>query len=377
VADRSRLTVALLVSALLHALSLGAGFSAWPRGTVMPSVPPLLDVDLVPFPEMPEVPTQDSAPPQAPQPLLLPETQIVSPPDAGEERAPESTRLLSDRDNTVNEEMVRRGSPGAAEDRGEETTFFAGDDSVAQADVDEPPPLPAPAAPEAGEVTQRAEAIAAESKDAEIGDGEEPVQVAALPKLEELLPRAGDVAALSPTPAETEPRSAPQERKSLLAASGRGISSRPGITDYLPTIQEGDITLLNTKADLFAPFVRRVGARVFQHLEMRLRQASRRGASGRGREFAQIEAVMSQEGRLLDARVIKRHSDTSLAAYRELLAVTRPEIFFDANPPPGAEASDGNIHFILQVELSVDVAVNRRTAAPSTAYYGVISVGLI
>jgi hypothetical protein len=273
--------------------------------------------------------------------------------------------------------MVRRGSPEAAEDRGETVTFSAGDENVQQAAAAEEPAGSPPEVLAAAEGTDKAEVIVEETQEAEAADGQQPLQVAALPELEELLPPAGEVVALAPTPPETAVRSAQKERKNFLASSGRGISSRPGITDYLPTIKEGDITLLNTKADLFAPFVRRVGARVFQHLEMRLRQASRRGASGRGREFAQVEAVMSREGRLLNARVLRRHSDTSLAAYRELLAVTRPEIFFDANPPSGAEASDGHIHFILQIELSVDVAVNRRTAAPSTAYYGVISVGLI
>jgi hypothetical protein len=46
---------------------------------------------------------------------LIPERQIVSPPDAGEEKEPEKTHLLSDRNNTVKEEMVHKAEPAAGD----------------------------------------------------------------------------------------------------------------------------------------------------------------------------------------------------------------------------------------------------------------------
>ena len=96
-ADRSRLTVALFVSVLLHALSLGMGTSSWPRQFARPSPPELLDVDLVPFAKVAPVEPPQAVPVPVPQaePQLLPETQIVSPSAAGEERPPETTNLLS------------------------------------------------------------------------------------------------------------------------------------------------------------------------------------------------------------------------------------------------------------------------------------------
>ena len=136
-ADRSRLTVALFVSVLLHALSLGMGTSSWPRQFARPSPPELLDVDLVPFAKVAPVQPPQAVPVPVPQaePQLLPETQIVSPSAAGEERPPETTNLLSDRDNTVPQEMVRRGSPGALQDQGDAVTFSPGEDAAENAET--------------------------------------------------------------------------------------------------------------------------------------------------------------------------------------------------------------------------------------------------
>ena len=54
-----------------------------------------------------------------------------------------------------------------------------------------------------------------------------------------------------------------------------------GSADYLPNVRQGDITLLNTKADRFAPFVRRVGMRVFQTFSMEFKHSlSRRSTRG-------------------------------------------------------------------------------------------------
>ena len=48
--------------------------------------------------------------------------------------------------------------------------------------------------------------------------------------------------------------------------TGAKFFGNSGSTDYLPNLPDGDITLLNTKADHFAVFVRRVAARVFAAL---------------------------------------------------------------------------------------------------------------
>ena len=122
--DQSRLTWALIVSVLLHGLLLTLLPFIRRAHIEIPSPPPLLDVDVVRLPKAvsppaakvpaPPAPAQQAAPAQPP-PVLIPERQIVSPPDAGEEKEPEKTRLLSDRNNTVKEEMVHRAEPAAGD----------------------------------------------------------------------------------------------------------------------------------------------------------------------------------------------------------------------------------------------------------------------
>jgi hypothetical protein len=351
--DQARLSWALGISLLVH-LTLLALLPLLRRIELPVITPPSIDVDLTqlaprapaakaPLIQAKPAPAAPEAPAPPPPPVLLPERQIVSPPDAGEERPPDKTRLLSDRDNTVKDEMLKRGqaAPGSGE--------AAAQHEVPQQDRPAPPP-PKPAA---------------KSRE----------QVASLPKLDQLLPHAGDLIREGRVQPSSAEKPTPSSRN-LLAGQGGAFSARPGISDYLPTIREGDITLLNTKAERFAPFVRRVAARVFQNLEIRLKQSRRSGASGSGREFAVVEAVMSKKGQLVSARVLERESNTSLAAYRELLGLAEPTIFFDSNPPPGAEASDGNIHFVLLVDLMVQTQVDQRTGAPSLGYSGVAGVGL-
>jgi hypothetical protein len=345
--DQARLSWALAFSLLLHltVLTLLPILSH----LRLPAPPPSIDVDLTQLPAPPvAAKPAPAAPPAAaqaaapPPPVLVPKRQIVTPPDAGEERPPKETRLLSDRDNAVEKEMVRRGQP-----------------------------LPGNGQKEPHALKH---APAAQAKQAD----RPPEQVAALPKLDQLLPRAGDLireGLVKPAPPPEEEADVPRKRN-LFAGSGGAFSAQPGINDFLPSIREGDITLLNTKAELFAPFVRRVALRIFQHLAIRLKQAARRSPGGSGREFAEVEAIMSKSGQLLSARLIQRESNSNLAAYRELMGATQPDTFFDANPPPGAEANDGKIHFILLVDLMVQSAVDPRTGAPSTGYYGVAGVGL-
>jgi len=306
----------------------------------------------------PAAPAPARAP--APPPIPVPKVQIVTPPDAGEEKAPENARLLSDRSNTVKEEMVRHGEPPA----GESETKPPGPPPPVSKAKPEPPAPPAPA------------------PKADIEKARPATRVAALPKLDQLLPSAGDLLreglsrSAAPTAAPVQQARAAPASRDLLGGGHATFGNRPGISDYLPTIREGDITLLNTKAELFAPFVRRVAARVFQHLDMRLRQAASGGATGAGREYAVVEAIMSKSGQLVSAHVVERQSNSTLGADRELLSVTQPDIFFDANPPPGAEANDGNIHFVLLVDLMVQSAVDPRSGRPSTGYYGIAGVGL-
>lgn len=369
VADEARLRWAILMSILLHALVLMSMNALRNLRLPLPAAPPTIDVDLTSLPPIapaapppPEAVAKPAVAPEAqPPPLLMPKQQVVTPPDAGVEKPPPETAFMSDRDNTVEQQTVRRGKGAVAEPeppKAEEET------------ITEEKPKPPP------KEKARAERPAARPAPAARA-ARPPDQVAALPKLDKLFPLPGEFASRAPTPA-----AAPEERHSsvhrnLLPGGRRGFAVSPGVSDYLPTIREGDITLLNTKAERFAPFVRRVAARVFQHLEIQLKRAARGvGNSSAGREFAVVEAVMSKRGELINARLVERETNTQMTVYKQLLTAARPDVFFDANPPPGAEAADGNIHFFLLVDLMVQVAADPRTGRASTGYYGIAGVGL-
>jgi hypothetical protein len=363
--DQSRLAWALIVSVLLHGLLLSLLPFVRRAQLAIPQLPPTIDVDLA---SLPKVLPKAAPPPVAPAPaapappaIAIPKQQIVSPSDKGEEKEPANTRFLSDRNNTVKEEMVHRGEPAA------------GNPETKPAETKQKVEVKRPREEARPEVER---APAAESS------GARP-QVAALPKLDQLLPPAEEMireGVVRPDESgSTKPapeQQASVERKDLLRHGDpwRTGGLRGGSMDFLPTVREGDITLLNTKADLFAPFVRRVAARVFEHLQIALRQAAQRASGGSGREYAQVEAVMSKAGQLMSARLVERGSNGALGADRELLNVTKPDIFFDSNPPSGAEAADGNIHFILLIDLMVQA--DPRSARPGVYYAGVAGVGL-
>jgi len=177
---------------------------------------------------------------------------------------------------------------------------------------------------------------------------------------------------------EPLPRETPQARsgRDLLNSGGEVFAARPGTRDYLPHVREGNVTMLNTKADLFAPFVRRVAGRVFENLDLSLSSLRARHNVGAGRAVVTVEAVMDRRGHFVSANVLENSGNTSAGMDRMLLAAATPDTFFDANPPSGAEASDGNIHFMLLVDLTVEPMADPRTGREFVNYFGIAGVGL-
>jgi hypothetical protein len=341
-ADWSTWSGALFLSLLLHVLALALLYSAevvqpgLPSATLLPvtirqppppAMPPKAEVVPAPAPvPVPQAPPAEPAPAEPPERKIeipLPEQQIVSPPEGGIERRPEKTRLLSDLDVTVEEERVRRGEPAPGAE-----SEIAALRPPPDAGAAPPPRRPAAEAPAKGH--------------------------RALPDLDRLLPDAvklaregyGEAAEASPEKDGT------QERSERLRSAGvwPPTSGTFGTFDFLPDVREGDITLLNTKADLFAPFVRRVAVRVFQNLLISLRRdLSPTGPSTR--EQVAAEAVMDPHGELISVDITDRSPRNSLGIDRKLRQACS-DGFFDRNPPPGAQASDGNIHFVLRTQVA-------------------------
>jgi hypothetical protein len=348
--DQRRLSWALVLSVLLHGLLLSLLPLIRRVHLEFPQPAQLLDVDVLPLPK-PAAPRPPlAAPPAQAAPAApavpLPKQQIVSPPDQGEEKEPENARFLSDRNNTVKEERIHRGEPAP------------GDPDSAHKAPPQPVAKPNP------ERAHAAEPERARSNP----------QLAALPKLDQLLPSAGDLiregvvrpeAAAPPPAVEAQ---ASKQRNDLLSHGdpwrGRG---RGGSMDFLPAIREGDITLLNTKAEQFAPFVRRVAVRVFENFIILLRRSYANGEVSAEEEVS-VEAVMDKSGRLVSLTTKERSATSALATDRSLQSALH-EGFFDRNPPPGAESNDGNIHFMFVARV-IGVADPSGRRVPAWALLG-------
>ncbi len=355
--DQSRLTWALVLSVLLHGLLLSLVPLAR-RARIEIPTPQLVDVDLVPLPkaarQAPPIAAAVPAAPPAPA-LPAPKQQIVSPPDQGEEKEPENPRFLSDRNNTVKEETIHRGEPAPADPEGKQQTT--------QHQAPSAPAQRQPAAPKAP----------AERRTTH-------TQMAALPKLDQLLPQPGDLIREGlaqpdqPAAGAAPQQQATNQREDLLRHGDpwHSGSVHGGSLDFLPNVREGDLTLLNTKAEQFAPFVRRVGMRVFEHFWILVRRSVGNGLPESVEENATIEAVMDRQGHLLEINTKDRSLSAALATDRNLQAAVR-EGFFDSNPPPGAESSDGKIHFLFDARVALMVQPGRGVAG----YRALFGAGLL
>jgi hypothetical protein len=155
--------------------------------------------------------------------------------------------------------------------------------------------------------------------------------------------------------------------------SGAAFFGSAGISDHLPNLPDGDITLLNAKANIYASFVRRVAVQVFTQLRsqgwenlsaMQIRQMS---------GFATVEAVLSMDGKFIRARLIESSGSD---AFDQVLHTSASKGTGDPNPPPGAQAKDGLIHFIFKARSWSQIGMNRRSGAPVEQRWLLLATGL-
>lgn len=120
---------------------------------------------------------------------------------------------------------------------------------------------------------------------------------------------------------------------------------RPGTPDFLPNIPDGELTLLNAKADKFAPFVRRVASQVFGIVRRLQWHNLPKSDVQKINEFTTVEAILSPEGKLLQ---VKLQDGSGSPAFDNLITESVRQGASDQNPPVGVLAEDGKIHFIFK-----------------------------
>jgi hypothetical protein len=315
--DRS-LTFAIALSALVH-LSLFL-LLPLPKLSDRPVVEPPLEVALLP-------PAAPKAPP-VPAPR-----QMVAPPDQINDRAPENPHFESDRDNTVEHETVNPGVPNP----GPEAPPAPKQAAAQRASIPDRPP-PAKPRQQAERVAPAPKAMAQEQKrvtadDLFLGD--------------KLVQAQREAAEQAPPSEDT---GTGRRKLSLAVAPVTPDWSLPGTRgtlDNLPDIQRGAVTLLNTKANVFSPFVRRVGERVFQHLIIRQRRLELQQILS-AQSPVQMRATLDAHGKLKSVQI---DGQSGSALMDDTLSDALNTAAFDNNPPQAAANANGEYEFLFQAQL--------------------------
>lgn len=363
--QRDPLAVFLFFSLLLHLLLLL--FLPLPQQDLLaPPREQLTEVELLPAPPPTPPVVAKAAPPvekekpeskekPEPQPReQLPE-QIVSPPDQNNDEVPEKTRLLSDRNSSTKEQTVAVGTPLPSPPQKEKNT------AKEKTEVQKPPvqlavktPTLPTTKPPVKKQPEKALSEATTPQNPAPGNPDAPARVPQLfarpddllaqgwlsdegsdqeKKAERQPPQGRDIIALAPPP-----------RESLLSLPGP-----VGTPDFLPDIRQGNLTFLNTKAHRFAPFVRRVALRVFQHLIIHQRKQLQLDDVVAARDMVTIEAKLDLQGNLKGLIIQTRSGSYSVD---EALLKACERGAWDENPPTEAKAEDGYIHFIFRSDIN-------------------------
>jgi hypothetical protein len=155
--------------------------------------------------------------------------------------------------------------------------------------------------------------------------------------------------------------------------SGATFIGSAGVSDHLPSLPDGDITLLNAKANTYAGFVRRVAVQVFGQLKSKGWERLSAGELRALSDFTTVEAVLSPEGNLIKTVIIGSSGSTSFDTVVNQSAASGAR---DPNPPPGARANDGNIHFIFKARSWSQIGVSPRNGLPSERRWLLLATGL-
>ena len=155
--------------------------------------------------------------------------------------------------------------------------------------------------------------------------------------------------------------------------SGAQFIGRFGTNDMLPSLPDGDITLLNEKADQFAVFVRRVATRVFSALRSSGWETLSAAEIASLQNFATVRVELSPSGEPIRIAALESSGSTR---FDGVLSAAARQGARDPHPPQAAAAANGNIIFLFKARSWVEGAVNRRTGAPVERRWLMLAVGL-
>lgn len=284
----------------------------------------------------------------------------------GKEAPDSNAALLAEKNVAVEKEQVKRGdAPDAGEVLGKQNPQPPAPPQASGAQSKAAPAPPKPAQPAK---------VVAPPKDA----------VAIAPKAQRLPLKqlVLDDSQVSDLLQSTDPKQSKETQPSTVLdnysafnrpqGSGAAFIGLRGDTDFLPGLPDGDITLLNTKADKFAVFVRRVASQVFGQLRTSGWESLSAGDLNSMRGFSEVRATLSPKGELLSVRVI---AGSGSPRFDEVLAKSVKSGARDPNPPADAVAADGNIQFIFQARSWAQYGAGAR-GGPSERRWLLLATGL-
>lgn len=286
-------------------------------------------------------------------------TQTVSEPESPESEQEVDSRLLAERNRLAEKEQIKRGQPMSAPDAG-------------QSSATEPSPeLKAPR--RASETVERSKPVEKKPGKQAQNQGARPLSNLRLDN-QTLMQKFSQPETEESSPELTKTRPSEYQAFSRPQGSGAAFIGTAGSPDYLPDLPDGDITLLNTKANQYAVFVRRVATLVFSHMRSTGWETLLASDINRIGDFCTVRAILNKEGKL--ERVIiesasgsKRFDDTLALAVRKGAS--------DPNPPQSALSEDGKFHFIFKSKSWSQMANNRRTGAPFERRWLLLATGLL
>jgi hypothetical protein len=169
--------------------------------------------------------------------------------------------------------------------------------------------------------------------------------------------------------------SKPNTHDKQIPASGQNVGSSTASVTTIPSPGRegvgtgqlesnlGVISLLDPKAMRFAPFTRRVGQRILQHLTRYQRKELQPDELLAVRGVVQMEATMDLQG---NVRALGIQSSSGSEAVDHSLWVACQEGAWDENPPPEARDEDGVIHLLFRLDMRArSTPFGERISTPS------------
>ncbi len=262
---------------------------------------------------------------EEPHSLIERTKQIISPttqPEVDHSKQIEESRLLSDKNISADKEMIRRGDG-----------IDAG--AVVERNVAREKPShavnPQESRPEKAASTKKLSGLRLDQKTLSERFGSIPD-----PKL-----TSNSSQNSSSSVSDIESDYQPFSRAS---GSGAAVLGEFGSSDYLPDLPDGDITMLNAKANQFAVFVRRVAVQVFAKLRASGWESLSAADVLSIRQMGKVRAVLSAAGKLEKVEIIESSGNSR---FDQVVINAVREGASDRNPPKEALLSNGKIQFIF------------------------------